>query len=112
MVHDAILGCRGEEEIKTFWPETYPCSAFRVPCAELDNGNYFTNGSATRVCNSDGQWLPPDYSTCSVKAAGSFALVWMTFSTTSGSYVLRQLQRIQSDVSTTMATIQTFIISC
>ena len=100
MVHDVILGCRGEEEIKAFWPETYPCSAFRVPCAKLDNGNYFTNGSATRVCNSDGQWLPPDYSTCSVKAtAGSFGLIWMTFSTTSGPYVIRQLQRIQSDVS-------------
>ena len=102
MVHDAISGCHGEEEIKAFWPETYPCSAFRVPCSDLDNGNYFTSGLATRVCNLEGEWLPPDYSTCSVKAAtGSFALMWMTFSTTSGTYVLSQLERIKSDVSTT-----------
>ena len=106
MVHNAILGCRGEEEIKAFWPLTYPCSAFRVPCAELDNGNYFTNGFATRVCSSEGKWLPPDYSACSVKGtAGSFGLIWMTFSTTSGAYVFRQLERIKSDVSATMTII-------
>ena len=100
VVHDAILGCSREEEIKAFWPETYPCSAFRVPCSDLDNGNYFTSGFTTRVCNSEGEWLPPDYSTCSVKATTrSFALIWMTFSTTSGTYVLSQLERIKSDVS-------------
>ena len=105
MVYDAILGCRGAEEIKAFWPETYPCSAFRIPCAELDNGNYFTNGTATRVCNLEGEWLAPDYSACTVKAtAGPFALIWMTFSTTTGTFVLRQLERIQSYVSATMAT--------
>ena len=66
----------------------------------MDNGQYFTGGYATRVCNADGDWIPPDYSNCKVKGnAKSFALIWMTFSTTSGTYVLGRLDRIKDDVS-------------
>ena len=102
MVCNAILCCNAEEEIKVYWPQTYPCSAFSVPCADVDNGRYFTRGYATRVCNSEGDWMPPDYSSCAVKkGVGSFALVWLTFSTTSGTYVLSRLRRIQYDVSAT-----------
>ena len=68
----------------------------------MDNNQYFTGGYATRVCNADGDWMPPDYSGCMVKEnAGLFGLVWMTFSTSSGTYVLSQLQNIQQDVSMT-----------
>ena len=86
--------------MKALWPETYPCSAYRVPCSELDNGYYFSDGLATRVCNAEGDWLPPDYSNCSVRAGvKSFGLVWMTFLTYRGSYVLSQLDSIKKDVS-------------
>ena len=68
----------------------------------MDNNQYFTGGYATRVCNADGDWMPPDYSNCKVKGnAGSFALIWMTFSTTSGTYVLSRLNYIKADVSKT-----------
>ena len=68
----------------------------------MDNGQYFTGGYATRVCNADGDWIPPDYSNCKVKGnAESFALIWMTFSTTSGTYVLSRLNYIKEDVSKT-----------
>jgi len=90
--------------MKAFWPDTYTCSAFRVPCNELDNGAYFSDGFATRVCNAEGNWLPPDYSNCSVKAETKpFGLIWMTFSTASGTSVLNQLSRIVDQVSATVA---------
>ena len=99
-IRNAISGCKGEEEIKAFWPETYPCSAYYLPCVDVDNSNYFTGGYATRVYSAAGEWLPPDYTGCSVKKGSeSFAVVWMTFSTSSGSYVLNRLDNIKADVS-------------
>ena len=80
-----------------------------MPCSDLDNGYYFSGGFATRVCNAEGEWLPPDYSNCTAKPEfKSFGVIWMTFSTASGSYVLNQLKRIESDVSITATSKQTF----
>jgi len=54
----------------------------------------------TRICSSDGNWLAPDFTQCVVReGVGPFALVWMTFSTSSGSYFVSQLDRIRHDVS-------------
>ena len=95
-----FLGCRRDEEIKALWPQTSPCGAFQLPCTDVDSG-HFAKGYATRVCDKDGKWLTPDYSGCAVhKGVGTFALVWMTFSTAIGTSVLRQITRIQYDVST------------
>ena len=93
-----LPGAAGTEETRFkmiyIWRAIHQC--------HRHNGNYFNGGYATRVCNSQGVWLPPDYSNCSVNAGvGSFALVWMTFSTTSGTRVLNQLGRIQNDVCAT-----------
>jgi len=97
-MHYYILGCREVEESKATWPEAYPCSGYTVPCKSLDS--YFTSGTMTRVCSSDGYWLAPDFTQCVVnEGVGSFALVWMTFSTSSGSYFVSQLNRIKYDVS-------------
>jgi len=93
-----IAGCRGIEESKAMWPETYPCSAYTVPCSSLDS--YFTSGTMTRTCSSNGNWLAPDFTQCAVReGVGPFALVWMTFSTSSGSYFVNQIPRITRDVS-------------
>ena len=71
-----------------------------MPCSELDNGYYFSDGLATRLCNADGSWLPTDYSNCSVKTdVKSFGLIWMILAISNGNYVFRQLERIQNDVS-------------
>ena len=68
----------------------------------MDNGQYFTGGYVTRVCNAEGEWIPPDYSNCKVKGnTGSFALIWMTFLTSSGTVVLSRLSYIVEDVSKT-----------
>ena len=98
---NAISGCSGEEEIKAFWSKTYPCSAHQISCADVDNGHYFTGGYVTRVCSAENKWLPPDYSSCTVKKGSkSFALAWMTFYTVNDTYVLGQLNNIKNDVST------------
>ena len=97
---NAISGCRKEEEIKAFWSDTPPCSANQVPCVDVDNGHYFTGGYATRVCSAEGEWLPPDYSSCAVKKGSkSFALFWMTFTRYSANFVSARLDNIKEDVS-------------
>ena len=79
----------------------------QVPCVDVDNGHYFTEGYATRVCSAEGEWLPSDYSSCAVKKGSkSFALVWMTFSESNGTYVLGRLNKIKNDVSASAHTLR------
>jgi len=95
-----FLGCNSEEEFKAFWLETYPCSGFHIPCSDFNN--YFTGGYVARICGADGVWSTPDYSSCIVKSGvGSFALLWMTFSTSSEKYVISRLSEIIISVSAT-----------
>ncbi|XP_065905663.1 uncharacterized protein [Dysidea avara] len=92
-----VIGCRELEESTAMWSNTYPCSQYTASCNSLDS--YFTSGTMTRICSSDGNWLTPDFTQCVVQeGVGPFALVWMTFSTLNGSYVLGQLNRIKRDV--------------
>ena len=107
----SVIGCPFAQEGNVEWPTMAQCEAATHPCAKYHPS--FKGGSVVRKCSVEGKTLNLDFSHCSVLKNDfrtKFAVVWFTYSGTSGSVYTNALPAIKRAVSNTVLSELVFII--